>query len=40
MLRKQPTRQLPLETEPFERCALTWDLTRLPVPAQLLVYTR
>jgi hypothetical protein len=26
-------------SETFERRALTWELTRLPVPAQLLVYT-
>lgn len=26
--------------EPFERRALTWDLTSLPVPAELLVYTQ
>ena len=25
--------------EPFERRALTWDLTRLPVPAEILIYT-
>lgn len=25
--------------EPFERRALTWDLTRLPVPAEIVVYT-
>jgi predicted nucleotidyltransferase len=25
--------------EPFERRALTWDLSGLPVPAELLVYT-
>lgn len=25
--------------EPFERRAAGWDLTRLPVPAELLVYT-
>ena len=26
--------------EPFERRSLTWDLNALPVPADLLVYTR
>jgi len=26
--------------EPFERRALAWDLNTLPVPAELLVYTR
>ncbi len=26
-------------TEPFERRSLTWDLSPLPVPAELLVYT-
>jgi predicted nucleotidyltransferase len=26
--------------EPFERRALTWDLNALPVPAELIVYTR
>lgn len=26
--------------EPFERRAARWDVTRLPVPADLLVYTR
>jgi predicted nucleotidyltransferase len=26
--------------EPFERRALTWNLTSLPVPAELLVYTQ
>lgn len=26
--------------EPFERRALAWDLSALPVPAELLVYTR
>lgn len=26
-------------TEPFERRALSWDLSSLPVPAELLVYT-
>jgi hypothetical protein len=26
--------------EPFERRALEWDLSTLPVPAELLVYTR
>src|SRR5262245_56998685 len=26
-------------SETFERRALTWELTRLPVPTQLLVYT-
>ena len=26
--------------EPFERRALAWDLTPLPVPAEILVYTR
>jgi predicted nucleotidyltransferase len=26
-------------TVPFERRALSWDLSRLPVPADLLVYT-
>lgn len=26
--------------EPFERRALAWDLSPLPVPAELLVYTR
>jgi predicted nucleotidyltransferase len=25
--------------EPFERRSLTWDLSTLPVPAELLVYT-
>ena len=25
--------------EPFDRRALTWDLTPLPVPAEILVYT-
>jgi predicted nucleotidyltransferase len=25
--------------EPFERRALSWDLIRLPVPAEILVYT-
>jgi uncharacterized protein len=25
--------------EPFERRSLAWDLTRLPVPADLIVYT-
>jgi uncharacterized protein len=25
--------------EPFERRALSWDLNRLPVPSELLVYT-
>lgn len=27
-------------TEPFERRALAWDLASLPVPAEILVYTR
>jgi predicted nucleotidyltransferase len=27
-------------TEPFERRSLAWDLSPLPVPAELLVYTR
>ena len=27
-------------SEPFERRALAWDLNTLPVPAELLVYTR
>ncbi|UCD80800.1 MAG: nucleotidyltransferase domain-containing protein [Desulfobacterales bacterium] len=27
-------------TEPFERRCLTWDLNALPVPAELIVYTR
>ena len=26
--------------EPFERRALAWDLSQLPVPAEILVYTR
>jgi uncharacterized protein len=26
-------------TEPFERRSWSWDLSRLPVPAELLVYT-
>ena len=26
-------------TEPFERRSLTWDLSALPVPSELLVYT-
>jgi predicted nucleotidyltransferase len=26
--------------EPFERRSLTWDLNTLPVPAELIVYTR
>jgi predicted nucleotidyltransferase len=26
--------------DPFERRSLDWDLTSLPVPAELLVYTR
>lgn len=26
-------------TEPFERRSLTWDLSSLPVPAELLIYT-
>lgn len=26
--------------DPFERRALSWDLSSLPVPAELLVYTR
>ena len=26
--------------EPFERRALAWDLSSLPVPAEILVYTR
>jgi predicted nucleotidyltransferase len=26
-------------TEPFERRSLTWDLSPLPVPSELLVYT-
>ncbi len=26
-------------SEPFERRSLTWDLSSLPVPAELLVYT-
>ncbi|HLX07248.1 MAG TPA: nucleotidyltransferase domain-containing protein [Thermoanaerobaculia bacterium] len=26
--------------EPFERRALTWDLSSLPVPAEILIYTR
>jgi predicted nucleotidyltransferase len=26
--------------EPFERRALAWDLSELPVPAEILVYTR
>ena len=26
--------------EPFERRGLDWDLTSLPVPADVLVYTR
>ena len=26
--------------EPFERRAVRWDATRLPVPAEVLVYTR
>jgi len=26
-------------SEPFERRAVGWDLTRLPVPAEILVYT-
>lgn len=26
-------------TEPFERPSLTWDLSPLPVPSELLVYT-
>jgi predicted nucleotidyltransferase len=26
--------------DPFERRSLGWDLTSLPVPAELLVYTR
>jgi hypothetical protein len=26
-------------TQPFERRALSWDLSTLPVPAELLVYT-
>ena len=28
------------DTEPFERRSLTWDLNSLPVPAELIVYTR
>lgn len=27
-------------SEPFERRALTWDLSNLPVPAEILVYSR
>lgn len=27
-------------TEPFERRAAQWDLNRLPVPAEILVYSR
>jgi Nucleotidyltransferase domain len=27
-------------TEPFERRAAAWDLTTLPVPAEILVYTQ
>jgi predicted nucleotidyltransferase len=26
--------------EPFERRALAWDLSQLPVPAEILIYTR
>jgi len=27
-------------SEPFDRRSLTWDLNSLPVPAELIVYTR
>ncbi|MFQ5407044.1 MAG: nucleotidyltransferase domain-containing protein [Anaerolineales bacterium] len=27
-------------SEPFERRPLRWDLSRLPVPAEILIYTR